>query len=239
MVAKQDKAILSEVQATKRELEGNSKALQKQQASEQALSNSLKQQQIRQTTAMNREQQVLKNVHDERLKEEIDLQNENAAMANLKQAISQLEASMGGGYTGPADGWVWPVPQSHNISSGYGNRTWSDGHVEFHSGIDIPAPIGTPIVAATGGKVLMAGPASGFGDWIVIQSAGGLLEIYGHMYSYEIRVSPGQVVSAGQQIAGVGSNGESTGPHLHFTIATGFDSEGYAISVNPLNYVHP
>jgi len=57
------------------------------------------------------------------------------------------------------------------------------------------------------------------------------------MYAYEIKVSPGQIVRTGQQIAGVGSNGFSTGPHLHFTIATGFDSSGFPISVPPTNYV--
>lgn len=179
---------------------------------------------------------LLGQVHDAKLSQESDLNSENTAMDNLKTLIQQLE-SQEGGYTGPTSGWTWPVPGYTNITSPYGWRTWPDGTREFHNGIDIGAPIGTKMVSVTDGKVLYAGPASGFGDWIVIESAGGLLEIYGHMYAYEILVSPGEIVHEGQQIAAVGNNGESTGPHLHITIATGFDANGFPISIDPMKYL--
>jgi murein DD-endopeptidase MepM/ murein hydrolase activator NlpD len=90
---------------------------------------------------------------------------------------------------------------------------------QMHWGIDLAAPLGTPILAATDGVVLRAGPASGFGNAIYIQDADGNVQIYGHMKYYSVKA--GQVVHAGDQIAKVGSQGESTGPHLHFQLDRG------------------
>jgi murein DD-endopeptidase MepM/ murein hydrolase activator NlpD len=89
----------------------------------------------------------------------------------------------------------------------------------MHWGIDLAAPLGTPILAATDGVVLRAGPASGYGNAIYIQDADGNVQIYGHMRYYSVKA--GQVVHAGDQIAKVGSQGESTGPHLHFQLDHG------------------
>lgn len=87
---------------------------------------------------------------------------------------------------------------------------------QMHWGIDLAAPLGTPIYAATDGVVLRAGPATGFGNAVYIQDADGNVEIYGHMKYYDVHA--GDVVHAGDQIAQVGSQGQSTGPHLHFEI---------------------
>ncbi len=238
LITNQNKLIIQSIARSKQKLDTANQALAQQQVTQEAVYRTL---QSKQTAAKSAEQmqlQLWSQVHSNRLRQQAELQGEDDALANLKSIISQLIAEEGQ-YTGSASGWTWPVPNAHNISSGYGWRTWSDGSREFHDGVDIAAPIGTPIVAATSGKVLYAGPASGFGDWIVMQSFGGLLEVYGHMYDWEIKVSPGQVVGEGQQIAAVGSNGFSTGPHLHFTVATGFDSSGFLISQNPLQYIHP
>jgi len=89
----------------------------------------------------------------------------------------------------------------------------------MHWGIDLAAPLGTPIYAASDGVVLRAGPASGYGNAVYIQDADGNVEIYGHMKYYSVEA--GDVVSAGDQIAKVGNQGQSTGPHLHFEIHTG------------------
>ena len=89
----------------------------------------------------------------------------------------------------------------------------------MHWGIDLAAPLGTPIYAATDGVVLKAGPASGFGNAIYIQNADGDVEIYGHMKYYNVHA--GDVVHAGDQIAKVGNQGQSTGPHLHFELHRG------------------
>jgi murein DD-endopeptidase MepM/ murein hydrolase activator NlpD len=90
---------------------------------------------------------------------------------------------------------------------------------QMHWGLDLAAPLGTPILAAADGVVLRAGPASGFGNAVYIQDADGNVHIYGHMRYYEVRA--GDVVHAGDQIAKVGNQGQSTGPHLHYEIHRG------------------
>ena len=90
---------------------------------------------------------------------------------------------------------------------------------QMHWGIDLAAPLGTPIYAATDGVVVRAGPATGFGNAVYIQDADGNVHIYGHMRYYNVHA--GDVVSAGDQIAKVGSQGQSTGPHLHYEIHRG------------------
>jgi Peptidase family M23 len=87
-----------------------------------------------------------------------------------------------------------------------------------HPGIDLAAPFGTPIYAAAEGDVLYWGPAQGFGNWIVLQHPGGIQTVYGHMRFDELLIGPTAHVKAGQLIARVGSEGESTGPHLHFEV---------------------
>jgi len=108
----------------------------------------------------------------------------------------------------------WVRPGTGYLSSCYCAR-WGT----FHYGIDLAAPYGSPIYAVGDGVVVDAGPASGFGQWVVIQHANGDMSVYGHMY--KILVHKGERVQAGQLIALVGSEGESTGPHLHFEVRVG------------------
>jgi len=108
-----------------------------------------------------------------------------------------------------------PVPNGV-LTSGYGYR-WG----EFHAGIDLGAPLNTPIYAATAGTVIASGPASGYGYWIKIQSGDGTIFTYGHMYENHAYVSSGEYVEVGEHIADVGANGDSTGPHLHFQVDVG------------------
>ena len=89
----------------------------------------------------------------------------------------------------------------------------------MHEGIDLAGPMGSPIVAVGDGVVIDAGPAEGFGLWVVIQHPNGDVTVYGHMYHYYVTV--GQHVTAGQHIADIGANGQSTGPHLHFGVRQG------------------
>lgn len=113
-----------------------------------------------------------------------------------------------------------------NQSSGYGPRSGG-----FHKGIDFAAPLGTPIPAQYGGTVVQAGPASGFGNWVVIKPSGASVDtIYGHMK--RMKVKTGDHVKAGQIIAWVGSEGQSTGPHVHYELRAGLGGKSY----NPMTY---
>jgi murein DD-endopeptidase MepM/ murein hydrolase activator NlpD len=109
---------------------------------------------------------------------------------------------------------TWVRPSAGGESSCFCER-WG----VFHDGIDLAGPLGSAIVAAGDGVVVEAGPSDGFGHWIVIRHANGDVSVYGHMYT--VLVAAGEHVSAGQHIADIGSDGQSTGPHLHFGIRQG------------------
>lgn len=109
------------------------------------------------------------------------------------------------------DGRTVYFPTKGTFSSGFGARNGS-----VHEGIDIANSLGTPIRAVMDGTVVNAGPATGYGNWVVLQHGDGSKSIYGHMSKWNVSV--GQKVRAGDQIAVIGNEGQSTGPHLHFEI---------------------
>jgi murein DD-endopeptidase MepM/ murein hydrolase activator NlpD len=119
------------------------------------------------------------------------------------------------------------MPTAGRVTSCYGAR-WGT----MHQGIDIAAPIGTPIHVPEDGVVLQAGPASGFGQAVYVQHGDGQITLYGHVNQFF--VSAGQVVKAGDHIADVGNKGQSTGPHLHFEVHQG---GLYASRVNPMPWL--
>ncbi|GAA3524850.1 M23 family metallopeptidase [Corynebacterium pilbarense] len=106
---------------------------------------------------------------------------------------------------------LFTKPAEGAFTSGFGMR-WGS----MHNGIDIANTPGTPIRAVAAGTVIDSGPAQGFGNWIRIRHEDGSISVYGHMQSLYVAV--GEVVQPGQLIAGMGSEGFSTGSHLHFEI---------------------
>ncbi len=106
---------------------------------------------------------------------------------------------------------LYVKPASGTLSSHYGTR-WGT----IHGGVDIANAMYTPIYSATDGTVISAGPASGFGQWVRVRADDGTVTVYGHIETIE--VTEGQRVTAGDEIAKMGSRGFSTGPHLHFEV---------------------
>ena len=108
------------------------------------------------------------------------------------------------------NGYIWPTKGV--ITSGYGRR-WG----RMHKGIDIAAPVGTPVLAAAPGVVVSAGwNSGGYGNLVEIQHPDGSLTLYAH--NNRVLVRRGQQVAQGQQISEMGSTGRSTGPHCHFEV---------------------
>jgi murein DD-endopeptidase MepM/ murein hydrolase activator NlpD len=149
------------------------------------------------------------------------LQKEQAAIIARLQSSSSPAAGPIQSSGGP---WIWPV--SGTITSPFcESRSWE----ACHPGVDIAVPTGTPIRAAAGGRVAIAGWTGGYGNYTCIQHTASLTSCYGHQSS--IGVSVGQQVSQGQVIGAVGSTGFSTGPHLHF------EARVNGSVVNPMNYL--
>lgn len=134
-------------------------------------------------------------------------EKERAVAANSSKAVSMI------------------APTKGRISSMYGKR-WG----RMHKGIDIAAKTGSPIYAAMDGKVIYAGWIKGYGKVVKIEHSGNLQTIYGHCSV--LRVSEGKTVKKGEQIADVGSTGNSTGPHLHFEVLVN------GVPVNPYPYIY-
>ena len=134
---------------------------------------------------------------------------------DLEKEIKRLTAASTIKYSGGA--FNWPVPGHYGISSGYNPRTSPiSGRSEFHTGIDIPAPYGSSVVAAADGVVITSGWVNGYGNTVMINHGSGLVTLYGHNSSLDVSV--GQQVARGQRIAGIGSTGYSTGNHCHFEV---------------------
>lgn len=132
----------------------------------------------------------------------------------------------GGAGAVSGDGWAWPADGP--ITSYFGENRAAYG---LHFGLDIGAQCGAPIRAAGAGTVEQAGPASGYGNWIVIDHGGGITTIYGHMYNDGVGTHTGAVVTAGQQIGAVGSAGQSSGCHLHF------QTENNGTPIDPVGFL--
>jgi murein DD-endopeptidase MepM/ murein hydrolase activator NlpD len=131
------------------------------------------------------------------------------------------------GEASPTSGFLYDGPlksspaatdvSAPEVSSGYGKRSDPiDGSQKFHTGIDVAAQEGSPILAAAPGVVRMAGRRGGYGNAVEIDNGRGITTLYGHASA--IGVKAGQQVEAGDPIASVGHTGRATGSHLHFEV---------------------
>ncbi|MET0730762.1 MAG: peptidoglycan DD-metalloendopeptidase family protein [Solirubrobacterales bacterium] len=140
---------------------------------------------------------------------------------------AQLQSGSGipaGPIRGGSGRFIWPV--NGPITSPFcESRSWES----CHPGIDIAVPTGTPIRAADGGRVAIAGWVGGYGNYICIQHTASLSSCYGHQSV--LKVSVGTQVKQGQIIGLSGSTGHSTGPHVHF------EARINGAVTNPMNYL--
>ncbi len=113
---------------------------------------------------------------------------------------------------------IWPV--TGTITSNFGGRNDPfTGGSSAHGGIDIAVVTGTPVKAATAGKVVKAEYNNLYGNYVILEHSGSFKTVYAHCS--ELCVNVGQTVKQGEIIAKSGSTGRSTGPHLHFEIRIG------------------
>lgn len=125
---------------------------------------------------------------------------------------------------------MWPILGP--ITSGFGEREdpiIGGGEGEFHKGVDIGSPDGTPVHAPADGRVVKAGPGTGYGREIEIDHGNGITTVYGHLSGYNVTV--GELVVKGQVIGYVGHSGRTTGSHLHYEVQV------RGTAVNPHKYL--
>ena len=197
-----------EISVAKRELEGSRTemaTLRRQQASVLAAKEA----------ALSEKQQILGQVETRRrkwaaLESQLDRDSDRLqALINQAASTSSGPLPSGGGQL------LWPAAGS--VTSGYGYRTHPIfGDQRLHTGIDIGAAYGAPVIASDSGVVTYAGVMSGYGNVVVVDHGGGLATTYNHLSAFT--VGSGQSVGRGEQVGAVGCSGYCTGPHLHFEV---------------------
>ncbi len=121
---------------------------------------------------------------------------------------------------------IWPVVGI--VTSDYGWRTFR-GRREFHTGIDISAPYGSPVSVSADGRVIYVGWLSGYGKTVIVYHGYGFVTLYGHLADYSVNY--GDRVVKGQIIGRVGMTGRTSGPHLHYEVIK------YGNRQNPIAYL--
>ena len=131
---------------------------------------------------------------------------------------------------------IWPVVGSSRLSSHFGKRKHPlRNSTVMHSGIDLAAPRGTPVLAVSAGTVTFAGWRNGYGRTIEVLHDDGWMTRYAH--AQNVTVKQGDHVLQGQSIAQVGSSGDVTGPHLHLEVWKG-DQAINPLSLYPEGYAY-
>ena len=158
------------------------------------------------------------------------LQNEQKKLENEIASIEKAILARGNSKRVLSGGLIWPCPDSHKVTSGFGKRSApTKGASTNHQGIDISAKTGTKVVSAAKGEVVIAKYSYSAGNYVMIDHGSGIFTVYMHLS--KISVSVGQEVAQGAKVGEVGSTGYATGPHLHFGVRK---NGSY---VNPLTYV--
>lgn len=226
-----DRKMLNKLKETKNKLKQakidldneqyNLTELTKKQRNEQA---SLKKLESDKKKELSSYDELIKNTEASEKKIASEIAAQQAAIQAAEKSEQQYnqQASKQPNYKGSkgtkGGGWTWPCPSSHTITSEYGYRSdpFGKGSGGFHSGLDIGAPSGAPVVAASAGTVAWANFSSTAGNWIGISHGNGVVSVYMHMSA--LIAHTGQHVNKGQTIGLVGTTGSSTGNHLHFGV---------------------
>lgn len=237
-IAKKDQSLLADIKKMKDALEADKMALEAEKA---ALNQMKVQQEASRNTLVAQEaerEKIAARLKEEESEIDAQIRQMNADSAAIgaqivalqrqaaAEAAARAAAQMQGGTiasvtaNGPitvsASGYTWPVPSSHLITSPYGPRFSPFGYGEFHMGVDIGAGMGSPIVAARSGRIIIQVFHPSYGNYVVVDHGDGYSTVYAHMSAFAC--APGAEVASGQVIGFIGSTGASTGPHLHFEV---------------------
>lgn len=223
-----DRRMLEEYEATREEIEVCKAALEEEQAmleearavveQEQASLNALINEK---TTQINAFEADISNKEQIIAAYEAEIKEQNETIAALEAAVAEERKRIAqeNGKLTSYDGGVfqWPAPSYTRISEEYGDRIHPILKTpQFHNGLDLAAPNGSPILAAYDGEVVAAAYSGTMGNYIMIDHGDSLYTIY--MHASALYVNKGDLVVKGEKIAAVGSTGRSTGPHLHFSV---------------------
>ena len=220
-----DRQVISDLQATRRQLTEDKAALE-QQKSELESSQTKLQQQVDAASTLIREYEETEAGHQAMLDEAAEDEARIQALIRQQQSGG---SSGGSGSNSGVDGYIWPTNNTRLVTSPYGER-WCPFHgYESHNGADIGAARGSAVLAAKSGRVIQAGWNGGYGISVMIAHDDGITTLYGHMDGCSVSV--GQTVSQGETIGICGNTGNSSGAHIHYTM---YKNGG---TIDPLPYL--
>lgn len=223
-----DRKMLQEYQETKEAIDKYKKELEDEQATlEEAKEKAKAEEASMETLISAKEQEIglyeadISNKSQLIKEYEAEIAAQTASIAALEKAVAEekerLKAANEAIQRYDGGTFTWPAPSYTRISDEYGYRMHPIlGVKQFHNGVDMAAPSGTPILAAYDGTVVQAAYSNTMGNYIMLDHGDGLYTIY--MHASALSVSKGESVTKGQKIGAVGSTGRSTGPHLHFSV---------------------
>lgn len=225
---KYDKEMLTSYMETVKDIEEKKQKLLEEEEALKAKQSDLNAQQQEVEDEMEEKQDAINMYSADINNKEAAIQEYEAYIAEQKAVVEAMEAAILAEKKRLAeenksaivyDGgkFAWPAPKYTRISDDYGNRIHPTlGTQQFHNGVDMAAPGGSPILAAYDGEVVAADYSATMGNYVMINHGDGLITIY--MHASALEVSKGQMVVRGEEIAKVGTTGRSTGNHLHFSV---------------------
>ena len=218
-----DNEVMDQLIATREELERLQADLESARAEEQAAKEQQEAKKAEQQAKVAEAQALVDQINADVAEVNRQLDEESAAASEIQAEIAKKqkqleeERKQNNIVISSETGYLWPLPGCYRLSSQFGYRIHPiTGVAHSHTGIDIPASGGTPILAAKSGQVVTSAYHYSYGNYVVIDHGNGNSTLYAHMSSRA--VSEGQMVTQGQVIGYVGTTGSSTGNHLHFEV---------------------
>ena len=239
-----DNQVMDELIAIREEIIALRTQLETSRAEEQAARDQQAAKQAEQQAKVAEAQKLLDQINADvaEVNRQLDAESEAAAeiQAEIAQKQKQLEEQrrQNNITIDSETSYLWPLPGYYRLSSLFGYRIHPiTGEAHSHTGIDIPAPGNTPILACKSGQVVTSAYHYSYGNYVVIDHGNGNSTLYAHMSSRA--VSEGQMVSQGQTIGYVGTTGSSTGNHLHLEVRDNYTRVDPESKFPSLSLTHP
>ena len=239
-----DNQVMDELIAIREEIIALRTQLETSRAEEQAARDQQAAKQAEQQAKVAEAQELLDQINADvaEVNRQLDAESEAAAeiQAEIAQKQKQLEEQrrQNNITIDSETSYLWPLPGYYRLSSLFGYRIHPiTGEAHSHTGIDIPAPGNTPILACKSGQVVTSAYHYSYGNYVVIDHGNGNSTLYAHMSSRA--VSEGNMVTQGQTIGYVGTTGSSTGNHLHLEVRDNYTRVDPESKFPSLSLTHP
>jgi len=219
-IVEYNEAVLNDLAATREQIKQDKSAVEVARSEQQAVKDKLVEARKEIEASEAEVDKLLRQINQQQDKIEHSMKELEAQAKAMDAEIARKERELAASGTKitSESGYLWPLTNYKNLSSLFaGRKDPFTGRPATHSGIDVPAPKGTPVLAAKSGVVITSGYNSGgYGNYVVISHGNGNTTLYAHLSARSVK--EGDTVKQGQVVGKVGSTGRSTGNHLHYEI---------------------